>query len=291
MEISNVIIILIGVLGTLNNGLLLFIFLLNPSKTFQSNSTYFIKSLTAADFLSSILTILWGVEIFPSKMFRRIYHSIFWMSVQVSFYTVFMMSVERYIAVLYPFKKRLMVTKKRVLVCIASTWLFSATSSGLIVIRSIQYKVQFGLYSLFDLAIIGVAALYIKIIIALKKISKETRRKNQPGMTNGRNSLKTKKIKEDHRLLTVVSIIVAILFFTVLPYTLASQIYMGTRSFCPSCPNNENVVKFSRFYFPIEVLNFVINPIVYAIRLPNYQKLFLALFSGCFQKICSWIAI
>lgn len=267
MEILNVVIVLIGVAGTLINGLLLLIFLLNPLNTFRSNSTYFIKSLTTADFLTSLVTILWAVS--PFDLFRRICSCILWISIQASFYTVFTMSIERYIAVRYPFKKNLIITKKRTFVCIFVTWFFSAVLSGLSEIESIRHQVQFSLYSLFDLVIIGVAAVYIKIIVTLKKASKET---------NRRRSVLAGMSTEDSRLLNVVTIVVAILFFAAMPYVLVSQIYMGTLTFCPNCPISKNVVKFGRLYFAFELLNFVVNPIVYAIRLPAYRKSLTALF-------------
>lgn len=279
MESVNVIIVIFGTLGTVNNGLLLLIFWFNPLKTFHSNSTYFIKSLTAADFMTSLLTVVWGLKSYISTVFLHVCQWSLWVSVQVSLYMVFVMSVERYIAIKYPFKKCSIVTKKRTMTCITVVWLFSAFSSAITEISSIQYQGQFVLYTLFDLAVLGVTIAYGKIIVELRRVSNDARSRNNQNKTL--DSTRMEQIKKDNQLLVVVSILVAILFLTVFPYTLASQVFMGTLSFCPNCPQDGNLVKFSDYYFPIEILNFVVNPFVYAIRLPNYRKSLIALFRCC----------
>ena len=277
MELLNIIIVSIGVLGTVSNGILLLIFMINPLKTFSSTSTYFIKSLTVADFVTSSLSVIWGLDVIRSQSFLRAYYFIVWMSVQVSFYLIFLMSIERYIAVHYPLKKQAIVTKQRTLACIVIAWSFSAIIAGLLEMEKIRFCVRFGVFSLFDVIVVCVAVVYIGIVAELRKISREVRRSSRPNSTS---QLRMNKIREDRQLLIVVLVLLTILIITVLPYTLASQILLVDNLFYNEWKLDKDFLKlFVKYYFPVELLNFAVNPIIYAIRLPNYRRSLMALLS------------
>ena len=85
-----------------------------------------------------------------------------------------------------------------------------------------------------------------------------------------RNKQKTGGSQQD-KLTAVVLLLVGILALTVLPYLLASQILIGYSIFC-NCPPPEALLQFTHYYFPIELLNFAVNPLVYAWRLPQYRR-------------------
>ena len=280
MELLNIIIVSIGVFGTVNNGILLLIFLINPLKTFSSTSTYCIKSLTVADFVTCLMTIIWGFEVIPSESFLRAYYFIFWMSIQISFYLIFLMSIERYIAVHYPLKKQIIVTKERTLACIAIICSFSAISAGISEIKTIRNYVRFSLFSLFDVIVICVAIVYINIVLTLRKISSQVRKSSLPNSTS---QLRMDKIREDRQLLIVVLVLLTILIITVLPYALASQVFLVNRLFYKDWSLDKNMLgTFIKYYFPVEIVNFAVNPIIYAIRLPNYRRSLMALL--CFFR-------
>ena len=81
---------------------------------------------------------------------------------------------------------------------------------------------------------------------------------------------KTRTPQQD-KLTVVVLLLVGILGLTVLPYLLASQISLGYTLFC-QCNEPQLLTKFVNYYFPIELLNFAVNPLVYAWRLPQYRR-------------------
>ena len=82
---------------------------------------------------------------------------------------------------------------------------------------------------------------------------------------------RSRKIEHEKKLTAVVLLLVGVLALTVLPYLLASQIYVGFIIFSP-CPAPPDLVKFTSIYFPIELLNFAVNPLIYAWRLPQYRR-------------------
>lgn len=82
---------------------------------------------------------------------------------------------------------------------------------------------------------------------------------------------KSRNIQQENKLTAVVLLLVGVLALTVLPYLLASQIMVGYYIFFKH-PGPEGLVKFCIFYFPIELLNFAVNPLIYAWRLPQYRR-------------------
>lgn len=82
---------------------------------------------------------------------------------------------------------------------------------------------------------------------------------------------KVKTSCSQDKLTAVVLLLVGILALTVLPYLLASQIQLGYVIFCKCLPP-EVLMKFTQYFFPIELLNFAVNPLVYAWRLPQYRR-------------------
>ncbi|XP_028402616.1 cholecystokinin receptor type A-like [Dendronephthya gigantea] len=76
---------------------------------------------------------------------------------------------------------------------------------------------------------------------------------------------------QQDKLTAVVLLLVGILAVTILPYLLASQIILGYVIFC-KCPPPQVLLLFHYYYLPIELLNFAVNPLVYAWRLPQYRR-------------------
>lgn len=91
-----------------------------------------------------------------------------------------------------------------------------------------------------------------------------------------------RNLQQENKLTAVVLLLVGVLALTVLPYLLASQIYVGYIIFC-QCPASPGLAIFTGFYFPIELLNFAVNPLIYAWRLPQYRKTLRHLCS-CYQS-------
>ena len=246
MDLLNIIIVSIGVLGSVTNGILLLIFFINPLRTFNSTSTYFIKSLTVADFVTCLMTIIWGFESVPSESFLRAYYFIFWMSIQISFYLIFSMSIERYIAVHYPLKKQLIVTKRRTLACIVIVCTLAAILAGISEIKMIRSHVRFCVFSLFDVVVVCIFIVYIKILMTLRKISRETR----SNLSNN-TGLRLERIRNERQLLIVVFVMLTMLATTVLPYTLASQVLLVDRLFFEGWSlDKKNIKEIYQIFFP-----------------------------------------
>lgn len=126
------------------------------------------------------------------------------------------------------------------------------------------YYVLFVAYS-FILVFVLILIVFYSIII---KIIKGNTKFQQKSICRRAQSI----IQQEQRLTGVLCLLVIILMLTVIPYvavTLAITCYhiFGDKNNIP-----ENLLIFARYYFPIELLNFAVNPIIYAWRLPAYRQ-------------------
>lgn len=259
--------IIIGVMAVILNGLLLISMMLNANKIFTSNGAYLVANVAMADLLTGLNALIWGIKtlfLLPETV-RDASFSILWTSIEASFLTVFIMSLERYIAIIYPFKANILLSKTRTILSCIAAWVLSALTG--ICITYYKEKTRLFMALFFEITILVTCFLYYKIFVKLGE-----RRDCLPSQLSGNQG--NSDLQREYRLTTVVAGLTVILIVTVLPYMIAGQISISTK-------DNSNVKLFVRYYFPVELMNFVLNPIVYALRLPKYRLAILQTLRGC----------
>ena len=125
MDTQRIVIFAIGGLSLLTNGILLLILYLDPLKKFRTTTSYLIISLTISDFLTGGVACAYAFGNPPVIM------GIFWATITSTVFTVFFMSCQRLVVVVYPFKARHLITKRRILVFIGASWLVTSVLGGL----------------------------------------------------------------------------------------------------------------------------------------------------------------
>ena len=125
MDNQRIVIFAIGGLSLLTNGILLLILYLDPLKKFRTTTSYLITSLTISDFLTG------GVACSSTFKIPLVIPSLLWATFLISSFTIFFMSCERLVVVVYPFKAKRLITKRRIRVFIAANWLVSSVLGGL----------------------------------------------------------------------------------------------------------------------------------------------------------------
>lgn len=285
---ENVIVIIIGIISVLANAFLLYVMYKDPLKTFRTKISYLVVCLGTADLLTSCNGVLYGF-LNPMKMYHIALWCTFWATVMVSVLTVFGMCVERWLAIVYPFKSGSIITKQITLYFCIGVWIICAG-----VATSIHFlpKIMlFVLSCLMEVLLIIIAILYLVILRYFRRAQQQTSAVEKVTPTPPRRaeideeSAKPKRTKFTKRaaietqLLMVVSILVLILLVTFIPYNLGTQIHYGYLLFS-NRPHPE-VQVFMRYFFPIKFLNFLINPFVYAWRLDQYRKSFALV-------VCNW---
>ena len=77
-------------------------------------------------------------------------------------------------------------------------------------------------------------------------------------------------VTKQHKLTAVVLVLLGVLFITFLPYALVYQILGFCNLFNISVPSW--VLMIAIIFYPISILNVVVNPLIYAWWLPQYRK-------------------
>ena len=267
MDTRSIVTLAIGVLSLLTNGTLLAIIYLDPLKQFRTTTSYLITSLTISDFLTG------GVACASTFVTNTpVIYGIFWMTILSSFFTIFFMSCERLVVVMCPLRAKQLITKRRIFIFIAANWVVSFVLGclmGGLQISQLDYM-EFSLFSFILILVLVLVVIYFMIIWRTKHKSKLL----PPTM----RSRSLRIAKREQRLTGVLFLLVTILMITVVPYVAAMVVFAGYRIFNPYFVP-KGFSDFASYYFPVELLNFVFNPIIYAWRLPDYRQSLLFYFT------------
>jgi CBS domain containing-hemolysin-like protein len=258
---------IIGGIAVILNGMLLIAMIRNANKIFTSNGAYLVANVAVADLLTGLNSSLWGMKksFLLSETMTSVLFSLFWTSIEASFLTIFIMSLERYIAILHPFKANLWLSKTRTILSCIFTWIISGLCGLYMALNRETARLVLALF--FEITILVTCFLYYKIFIKLA----ERRQCLQLQLTNNNDN---DDLQREYQLTTVVAVLIIILILTVLPYVIAGQISVTTKY-------DASLRLFLHYYFPVELTNFLLNPIVYALRLPKYRSAILNTLRGC----------
>ena len=258
----------LGILAAVSNGLLLIAMVRFRSSIFKSKGAYLIASLAIADFLTGLNSSLWGLRYalqFPQAL-NKILLSNFWINVGASFLTILVMSLDRYIAIVFPFKAQVWLSKTRTLKCCVVVWLISAMCGACMALSPLI--VQFCLTIVFEITILITMFFYCKIIFKLRQRRMIFTFMQPPGARDTHSNVDLQRW--EYKLITVELSLMLIFIITVLPYMVAGQIYLVRYRFTVA-NYDPKLQLFIGYYLPVELMNFVLNPIVYAMRLPKYR--------------------
>jgi hypothetical protein len=201
-----------------------------------------------------------------------------WATIEASLMSLMFLSVERILAFHYPFASKTLVTVKRTVHVIVFIWVFALTCG--VLVNFYTLITQLVMTILFELCV--VIFLFSQGYIILKM----QQRKRQNLHCDHDVSIVTKKRMRKQRLnnhvTKVVLILIVVVVVTLLPYMVALQIYLLSElHFRPPLQPETKVVivHFITYFYPIELLNFIVNPIIYAYRLERYRRAFFKAFS------------
>ena len=268
-----------GTSATLLNSILLLVLYADPFKKFRTPGTILVANLAIADGLTglfALLRMLFSITGCPRHMNMLIYYSTM-CTMQCSLFTVLLITAERFFAVAFPIRFKLHVTKLRVFFLSLLAWAISILLLELSVIfRDASAKISFLVFGTLNLLIIfSVIAGYCAIYKTLKRKEMEMGRYVEPCGTPRSGSVKRKGIKltEHKRLVNTFLVITIILSISVLPMIILTAI----ASMC----SEECKFRALQAYFvmePLLLINFNVNPLVYAFQLPTYRQAFLTVF-------------
>ncbi|XP_794754.1 D(2) dopamine receptor-like [Strongylocentrotus purpuratus] len=276
-----------AITGIVGNFLVIVVLLHRRSKNRATDTL--IGGLAFADFLTSIFLIpiptpvyipkTWLGEVYCRLVFTQ---SLLWASITVSAYLLMSISVERYIAVVYPLHFKRLITRRRISTLIVIIWFlsiltqlftffahtvdtFTNTCKDRYINRLTQIIVAFCWFCLI-LVVPSLTMLITQVLIA-RKLSD---RSNQfRGMTNSPNGKQTPSfhIVARNRVLKMMLVVILIYLVCWTPNQIA---YLGYNiGWVPESYLNSPVhsmLTFLGFY------NSCANPIIYAARYPEFRE-------------------
>ena len=273
---SAIFIYVVSLITILANSLLLLIFCIDPLKIFRNSTTYFLIGLAIVDLLTALVQEPIYATCFimlfikhPSLqkcgpfMYFASYFSAF--SITVSQLIVFAFTVTQYIVVSSPLKYGRLVTKKKVFISVVSIYLYTAIFCCL-PLMGVPQKVKDGIeLFLHNYAVVlTTIVFYIRLHYTMKK--KMATGNTLQNESTSREESKHTQAQRSFARLNVVLLIVLIVCFV------PTMIMMTIRLFIEDYRLPISVFIANLMTDNLHYLKFMLDPFVYAWRMPKYRE-------------------
>ena len=272
---SSVVSIVMAPMIMLGNVLVLLAVWKDPLKKLRSSpSNVILVSMALADLSVGLvvcpLTAYWGWVIFDkgiSPFDLSVIFAINAFSVNVSFGHMFLLTVDRLLAVVKPLQYRVIITNKRAVIASCVCWIyFLAFGCSFLILRD-----YLALMAAVDTAqllsiLLSMLIMYTVIMFRFHRYSKS--RINEP--IYSQNNL-TFILKRERRLFKAITIVICAFLICYMPWCIVQMlIYL-----CKPCnPHLAVLMIFFGFSTCLTYANSGLNPILYSWRLPKYRETF-----------------
>ena len=277
---SAIYMIIVSFINILANGLLLLVFYFDPLKIFRNPTTYFLIGIAFVDIFIAATQQPMYATCFIMMYIRHpdtvktceplldIGLTMSLTAMNASFLIVLAFTVTQYIVVISPLNHARKVTKTRVIICVLAVYayviLFSVCPE-MGVPRDIQQKIDniFHSIALIYLTIIFYILLYIafKKKMAASKSLREDRNKQEEGKNERQTGV-------ERKFIIVNFLLIAILFLTSQP----SAMLWIIRLYSNEDADSPKVLIINLWFDNVLYLKFLLDPFVYAWRIPKYRQ-------------------
>ena len=272
---SSVVSIVMATMIMLGNVLVLLAVWKDPLKKLRSSpSNVILVSMALADLSVGLvvcpLTAYWGWVIFDkgiSPFDLSVIFAINAFSVNVSFGHMFLLTVDRLLAVVKPLQYRVIITNKRAVIASCVCWIyFLAFGCSFLILR--DYLALMAAVDTVQLLsiLLSMLIMYTVIMFRFHRYSKS--RINEP--IYSQNNL-TFILKRERRLFKAITIVICAFLICYMPWCIVQMlIYL-----CKPCnPHLAVLMIFFGFSTCLTYANSGLNPILYSWRLPKYRETF-----------------
>ena len=272
---SSVLSIVMAPIIVLGNLLVLLAVWKDPLKKLRSSpSNFILVSMALADLSVGLvvcpITAYWGWVIFEkgtSPFDLSVIFAINVFSVNVSFGHMFLLTVDRLLAVVKPLQYRVIITNKRAVIASCICWIyFLAFGCSFLMLRD-YFAITGAVYNVQLLSIlVSMLIMYTVITIRLRRYSKT--RMNKP--IHSPNSLLV-ILQREKRLFKAITIVICAFLICYMPWFIVQLlIYL-----CKPChPHLALLMIFFGFSGSLTYANSGLNPMLYSWRLPRYRETF-----------------
>ena len=279
--VSAVYLCILSVLTVVSNGVLLIALYHDPFKTFRRPPTIFITSLAVADFITGAAVdpvfAYFYFEVYRDSISAESYNTILKaagilssLTMNVSFLTVLFLSWTQFVAITFPHRHKQLVTVKRAVACICGIWSYSLLFSFSLLMgvpeRTFQkIDVFLNLSLIYFLVLLAYAALHISYRRRIAWLA--------PFRSNAfyvAEASKDRRKKIDKQFVVVSLLLTTCLLVFIAPVT---AMWYLTLYWKPVTYETEikatiaNIITDAMLF-----LKFLIDPFIYAWRLPKFRQ-------------------
>ena len=276
--------VVIGALTVLSNVVFLISIYRNPyrNQLNQSPATLLVVNLSVCDLLlgSGIacaslyhnIALFNGTKAEDVEGLKIVIPVVGVVTVIVSSCTIAAMSLDRFFAVSSPLQYKARVTKAKIKVFLAVCWVYALLFSclGLGVSRTVFALLYCHLHVSFPLIFLPVV--YWKTYCALRFHN------NRVGnLADGREAMDIAHRNRERKMISAFLLILVLFYVTFLPQFIAQNML----ALQPSYLKAESFLFFLFVSNNFVLVNGILNPFIYAWRIPKYRRAFKAVFCGC----------
>ena len=276
---SAIYMIIISFINIVANGLLLLVFFFDPLKIFRNATTYFLIGIAFADiFIAATQTPMFSTcflmmyirhpnTVKTCTSLLNIGQTMLFPATNASFLVMLAFTVTQYIVVISPLNHARKVTKTRVIICVLAIYayviLFSL-SPEIGVPRDIQQKIDNTFHSIALVYLTIIFHILLYIAFRKKMAASKSLQEDQNKQGERRNDRQT---GVERKFIIVNFLLVAILFLTYQP----SALLWIIRLYSNEDADSPNVLITNLWVDNVLYLKFLLDPFVYAWRIPKYR--------------------
>jgi len=282
---SGIFLAVVSLLTIFGNGLLLLAIGRDPFKTFRTPVTFFIIGLAAADFLTGItvcpiyalhlIAVYSAMKNSDSALLQgtakatKISHHISLATMNSSYIILLLFTWSQFTAISFPHKHRVLVTKRRVVGCVISTWLYSTTFAILPLMKVPEttfWKIDLYFHTTGSLFFLAVAYFCL-----YKAFRRQVRRLHSLKSNNTLAIQQRQRRTRRERQFTVVNLLL-------LTFVISCTVPTAVVSYLFFQWDNKNPFRNLKLQIATLIANdvlflkFALDPLIYAWRLVQYRR-------------------
>lgn len=278
----------ICVIATIANLLLLFAIYKNPLKCFRNPTSLFIANLGIADLLNSLInleelfvtqTVYETTFCFPGvggKILPGIVGFIF----LLTFPSVTILALERYMSIAHPLWHQVTVTSRRCYTWIAMVWLINFIYTGITVTSVAPDKSSLSIVLTLYPSVFYLTTIFIYFLAFICIRKQRYLLSTDMTTTEMARKMLELRLRNQNRFLSTLLIINIVLTFGLIPTIIS--LYLQYRQYGSKTDETMDV------WLPVTnillFLNTAANPFLYIWRLPKYRKTFSVMYCTCKNK-------